>query len=228
MPPSVPPLRLVAPLLISALLACQGGGGGGTAQGTGSSTGEASAGSSGSSASASSTSGPVTASTGGSIGGSTGTASSGTPTTEPGAGSSSGGSSSGGASSSETGGARECAAHPDCPQGQICVQSCTDDCDQTMYPNPCCQRDCVDFAPLSCDAVGGACAAECPKGTYTAANPDAWACGQPQGCCLPEVEGCAEHLHRFACESQAACVWVLADCEIENCNFPDKGTCQAA
>lgn len=226
---SMPSSRSAALLLSSALLACQGGGGGGTAQTSSSTTDEVTTGSTGS------TSGPGTASSGATISGSTGVPTSGASGTEStsagstGAGSTSAGSTSAGSSSgSETGGVRECAVHPDCPPGQLCAQSCTDDCDQSMYPNPCCQRDCVDFAPLSCEGVGGGCAAECPKGTYPAANPDAWACGQPQGCCLPEVDGCAEHLHRFACESQAACVWVLADCEIENCNFPDKGSCQAA
>lgn len=239
---SMSPSRSAALLLSSALLACGGGGGGGTAQTASSSTGEATVGSTGSTGS---TTGAVTASTGASVGGSSGAPTSGASGTEgTGAGSTSaGGTSAGGTSAgstgagstsagstsgSETGGVRECAVHPDCPPGQICVQSCTDDCDQSMYPNPCCQRDCAALAPLSCQAVGGACAAECPKGTYPAANADVWACGQPTGCCLPEVEGCAEHLHRFACESQVACVWVLADCEIENCNFPDKGTCQAA
>lgn len=224
---SMSPSRSAALLLSSALLACGGGGGGGTAQTASSSTGEATVGSAGSTGS---TSGALTASTGATVGGSSGAPTSGASGTEgTGAGSTSAGSTGAGSSSgSETGGARECAVHPDCPPGQICVQSCTDDCDQSMYPNPCCQRDCAELAPLSCQAVGGACAAECPKGTYPAANPDVWACGQPTGCCLPEVEGCAEHLHRFACESQVACVWVLADCEIENCNFPDKGACQAA
>ena len=210
----VSPRRSVAVVVMSGLLACQG-------DGDGSSTG-ATAGST------SSTSGSTEAASGGSTDAASTAATTGaTETGGTSEGGTSGGSASGGSTSgSETGGVRECVAHPDCPPGQVCVQSCDDLCDQSRYPNPCCERACAELSPLSCQAVGGTCAAECPTGTYPAANPDVWACGLPTGCCLPEVEACADHLHRFACESRSACVWVLADCEIENCNFPDKGTCQ--
>ncbi|MCY0987980.1 hypothetical protein OV203_12650 [Nannocystis sp. ILAH1] len=131
-----------------------------------------------------------------------------------------------GTSGSETTGEGFCQAHDDCRRGEVCVQQCTDDCDQSMFPNPCCERFCTAFSPLSCEAAGGTCESPCLRGQYAVANPEVWACDNFGTCCFVEVPFCEEHSDRFMCESKGDCEWVLADCRIVNCDTPDKGLCQ--
>ncbi|MDC0667096.1 hypothetical protein [Nannocystis radixulma] len=130
-----------------------------------------------------------------------------------------------GTSGSETTGGESCQTHDDCRRGEVCTQQCTDDCDQSMFPNPCCERFCTAFFPLSCEAAAGTCESPCPQGKYAPANPEVWACDNRETCCLVEVPFCEEHSDRFSCESKGECEWVLADCRIVNCNTPDMGMC---
>lgn len=119
-----------------------------------------------------------------------------------------------------------CVAHTDCAEGEVCQQFCDDWCDQSMFPNPCCERACVALSPFDCESVLGTCDDACPRGTYAAENQEVWSCAAQVLCCLPTVKACADLPNRFTCESLSICQWVLADCEVENCSFPDKGACQ--
>ena len=107
-----------------------------------------------------------------------------------------------------------CSIDEDCEGALVCSTVCDDWCDQTVWPNPCCENACGEStAPWAC-LPGGAevePGAACPAGTVEPARPADWV-GHPDGdlaCCLPDV-ACEENATRVICEAYADCTWILS------------------
>ena len=116
--------------------------------------------------------------------------------------------------------------------GKSCVQQCSDDCDQSQFPNACCQRACVPREPSACPATpdglcitaGGSCAAAASPPTYVAVtNASYWTCNGGQQCCLRDLR-CADIFDRYSCEARSACAWRAKVCAGQ-CPTPNAGTC---
>ncbi len=118
-----------------------------------------------------------------------------------------------------------CMVDEDCVDGSVCAQDCTDDCDQSRWPNECCTRTCRPVnTPWACEAAGGvvSSSSSCPAGHVVPARPDDWVpANQVSVCCLPE-RACAALAVRSLCEAYAGCRWALSG---EVGPTPNDGEC---
>lgn len=118
-----------------------------------------------------------------------------------------------------------CSIDEDCEGALVCITTCDDWCDQTVWPNPCCENACSERnAPWVC-LPGGAevdPATACPAGTVEPAHPEDWVTRGDLNlkCCLPDVP-CEENPNRIRCEALPGCTWTLSGAD----HWNNDGTC---
>lgn len=114
-----------------------------------------------------------------------------------------------------------------CATGEWCNQSCMDNCDQTVWPNACCERHCMPKEATACEPAGGVAVAPgsaCPAGFFPPNEAADWVTKTPgMSCCLPHYD-CKDVNVRSMCEVRSECQW-WSTCGAEP--YPNPGTCQA-